>query len=229
MILTIAIPTKGVCDTGFAVALRLLDLPLYKEEDRYSVVYVSGADVAVARNLLVEKSMGVGDYIMFFDDDVLPPMNAITKLISHDKDIITGLYFAKQQPHFPQIFTKNKEVTERYDSVENYAKDSLIEIDACGAGCLLIKTEVFKKLKKPYFQYIPKGENNPRKGEDFYFCEKAKEAGYKIWCDTSIQCKHIGNYYINANDWEYSLKEIERMRKEMGEEKFKEFKKANYE
>jgi GT2 family glycosyltransferase len=189
---------------------------------------VSGADVAVARNLLAEKSKDIADYIMFIDDDVLLPANAIVKLISHEKDIITGLYFAKQEPHFPQIFTKSEKAKGRYDSVQEYKQDSLIEIDACGAGCLLIKAEVFKKLKRPYFQYIPKGENNPRKGEDFYFCEKAKEAGYKIFCDTSIICKHIGTKCISKDHWDVSLDMLKNMKEKMGEDKFNTWKSQFY-
>lgn len=229
--LTIAFPSKGICDPSFAVALRLLEIPT----ERYSVVYVEGADVAVARNLLAEKAKEVADYIFFIDDDVLPPINTITKLLSHDKDIVCGLYFAKQEPHFPQIFLKNYEDdlskddptpkwTGRYDCIENYKRDALIEIDTCGAGCMLIKADVFKKLKLPYFQYIPKGEDTPRKGEDFYFCEKARDAGYKIYCDTSIICKHIGRKFIGADHWDMSVQMLKEMKEKMGEEKFKKWK-----
>lgn len=222
--LTIAIPTKGITDPAFAVALRLLDIPA----EQYSVLYVSGADVAVARNLLATRAMEVADYIFMVDDDVLPPINAITQLAKHEKDIVSGLYFAKQEPHFPQIFLKNKDNPERYDSIEKYKKDSLIEIDACGGGCLLIKSDVFRKLKKPYFQYIPKGEDHPRKGEDFYFCEKARDAGFRIYADTSVICKHIGTKYITAEHWDISVEHLKALREKMGEEKFKEWRKQFY-
>ena len=223
-ILNISIPTKGITDPAFAVALRLLEVPA----DQFSVTYVAGADVAVARNLLAEKNKDITDYILMIDDDVLPPMNAIVKLMSHNVDIVSGLYFAKQEPHFPQIFKKNKD-SERYDCVEDYKRDSLIEVDACGGGLLLIKSDVFKKLTQPYFQYIPKGEETPRKGEDFFFCEKVKEAGFKIFCDTSVICKHIGTKYITAEHWDISLERINEIHKQMGDEKFKEWKKQFYE
>jgi len=228
MIIAIAFPSRGVCDPAFAVALRLLEIPFFSEDDRYSVVYSAGADTAVARNLLAEKTKDVADYIFFLDDDTLPPINTITKLLSHEKHIIAGLYFAKQEPHFPQIFLRNEEDPTRYDCIENYKKDSLIEVDTCGAGCLLVKTEVFKNLKKPYFKYEPSGEGIPRKGEDFYFCEKAKEAGYKIFCDTSIICKHIGTKYIGPEHWEISRERLIELKKKMGEKKFKEWRKLTY-
>ena len=222
--LTIAFPSKGITDPAFAQALKLLQIQ--EPFDKYEVNYVAGADSAVARNLLAEKS--VGDYIFFIDDDVLPPLNAIQKLFSHKKDFVSGLYFAKQEPHFPQIFTHNKETKERYDAVYDYPKDELIEVDACGAGCMLINRDIFKKLKQPYFQYIPKSEDKPRKGEDFFFCEKVKKAGFKIYCDTSVICRHIGTKYIGPDHWEISKMRIEELKKQMGDKKFKEFKRKFY-
>ena len=65
MIITLAFPSKGVCDPAFAVALRDLELP---EGCGYAVVYSAGADTAVSRNLLAEKARDVGDYIFFVDD-----------------------------------------------------------------------------------------------------------------------------------------------------------------
>jgi len=224
MILSIVFPSKGICDPAFAMALRLLEIPA----DQYSVLYTTGADVAYARNLLAEKVKDVADYIFLVDDDVLPPINTITKLLSHNKDMVCGLYFANREPHFPQIFLKNKEDKTKYDCVENYKKDSLIEIDACGAGCMLIKAEIFKKLKLPYFWYIPKSEDKPRKGEDFYFCEKVKEAGYKIYCDTSIICKHIGKKLIGPEHWDMSVQMLKEMKDKMGEKKFYEWRKQYY-
>lgn len=222
--ITIAFPSKGITDPAFTTALRLLEIPA----DQFSVLYVEGADVAYARNLLVEDAIKVADYIFFVDDDVLPPMNTITKLLAHGKDIVTGLYFSRQEPHFPQIFLKNTEDPTKYDCIQEYEKDKLIEVDSCGAGCMLIKADVFKKLKKPYFWYIPAGEDTPRKGEDFYFCEKAKEAGYKIYADTSIICKHVGRKFVGQDHWNASLEMLKEMKKKMGDEKFYEWRKQFY-
>lgn len=223
MTFTIAIPSKGITDPAFAIQLRLLDTT---GVDKLQAIYVSGADVACARNALTEGA--IGDYILFLDDDTIPPVNVIPKLLSHKKDIVSGLYFSKQEPHFPQIFLENKENKGRFDSIGEYEKDKLIEVDACGAGCLLISKEVFKKLKKPYFQFIPRGEDSPRMGEDFYFCKKAKEAKFKIYCDTSIVCGHLGTKVVTSDHWEMSLGMLKEMRGAMGEEKFNEWKKRFY-
>lgn len=68
---------------------------------------------------------------------------------------------------------------------------SMVECDVVGAGCLLVRTEVFERLKKPWFNWtIGEDPHNPGLSEDFYFCEKAKKAGYKILVDTSCLCGH---------------------------------------
>lgn len=221
MTLSILIPSRGTTTTSFAVALKLLQIPF----EKIQILTVEGADVAYARNKLVDRA--IGDYVFFLDDDVFPPINTLPKLLSHKKDIIAGLYFAKQQPHFPQIFKESKKKG-KYDAIWDVPENKLIEIDSCGAGCLLIKREIFEKLKQPYFQYIPAGENTPRKGEDYFFCEKARKAGFKIYCDTSIICRHRGTKYVGPEFWEISKQQIEKMKEQMGEKKFNKLKEQFY-
>ena len=33
------------------------------------------------------------------------------------------------------------------------SEDDLVTVEAIGMGCVLMKTELFKKLEKPYFEY----------------------------------------------------------------------------
>jgi len=221
-IVTIAFPSKGVTGPDFAHMLKLLQLP---PDCAGEILSVSGADTAVARNTLAEDFRG--DYIFFIDDDVLAPMDTIIKLIAHDKDIVSGLYFARQEPHFPQLFTKNKKSGIRYDSVYDIP-EGLTEVDACGAGCMLIKKEVFQVIKKPYFQFIPKGEDTPRKGEDFFFCEKIKKEGIKIYADPSVVCQHMATRYIGPQHWDISKQRIEELKTKLGPKKFEEFKKQQW-
>ncbi len=57
---------------------------------------------------------------------------------------------------------------------------------------MLIRTSVFNALQKPYFNLAAEGDQ--LRGEDYYFCEKARAAGFEIWCDgdLSTQIGHIG-------------------------------------
>ena len=86
----------------------------------------------------------------------------------------------------------------------------MVEADFVGAGCLLIHMSVFKNIEKPYFKWTLSFEDpeDPTKGrsEDFEFCRKAKNRGYHIMVDTSIQCRHqIDNAYASQQGINISL------------------------
>jgi GT2 family glycosyltransferase len=115
------------------------------------------------------------------------PANMLVKLIEHDKDIVSALAFKRFPPYEPCIFKKcDREGTEFW---LDYPK-GLIEIQGVGMACTLIKRKVFETVPKPWF--FPE----PNIGEDLSFCIRAREAGYKIYCDTNLICGHVGNFVV---------------------------------
>jgi FkbM family methyltransferase len=68
----------------------------------------------------------------------------------------------------------------------------VVEIEACGMGCALIKSEVFRKTPYPHFFYKEALTMQETVSEDVYFCRKAKTNGFTVWTDPSIKCDHIG-------------------------------------
>jgi len=126
-------------------------------------------------------------------------------------DIVTGLFHQKGGGNLPNIY-KYKCYNEEtgwhdYNNIVVWEKDTLVEIDGCGFGCVLIKTDVFRNIKdRPWF-------DTQGSGEDFYFCRKAIEAGYKIYCDTSIKCSHLTVVPINTDHF-YARKLSAQVREE---------------
>lgn len=165
------------------------------------------------RNACVDASKH--DYLFFMDCDQTFHPNTLARLLARGKDIITGIYFARNGYPIPHIYkwyrvregddaTLYKPcaqlVLEHLDAnhAELYGKppswvleemkdEHVIEIDGCGLGCILIKREVFEKIGFPYFE-----RHSDRGGEDFDFCRKAQEKGYKIYADLSVLCGHYG-------------------------------------
>ena len=69
----------------------------------------------------------------------------------------------------------------------------MVEADVVGAGALLIHRRVLERLPDPWFKFTYEGRDNDEGvSEDFYFCKKAKEAGFTIIVDTAVQCPHDG-------------------------------------
>ncbi len=61
---------------------------------------------------------------------------------------------------------------------------------------MLIRTEVFRHLEKPYFktveEYVEVDGNIgcQKMTDDIYFCQKVKQAGFKILAHGGVLCGH---------------------------------------
>jgi GT2 family glycosyltransferase len=144
------------------------------------------------RNQAVQMALeGNFDYILWMDDDMVVPVGTeiFSQLVKHDKDIVAPLFFIRSKPYLPLLFKRVLMANGgfmTYNNILDYEK-GLVECDGVGFGMVLIKMEVFKKLKMPYFEY------NDQYGEDLRFCENATRAGFKIFCDTNLILGHIAN------------------------------------
>ena len=78
--------------------------------------------------------------------------------------------------------------------------EELFEVGGCGFGCVLMDTGVFLDVQAKHGNmFAPMGNN----GEDLAFCMRARDCGYKIYCDPSIVCGHVG--YSVVDDQFYRL------------------------
>lgn len=125
-------------------------------------------------------------HIMFFDADVLPRKNTLDRLMKMDKDIVTGVYPMTQNGNLKWSVSKD----EPFSGIEDEdLPRNPFKVCSAGNGVMLVKYEVFEALEWPYWKnvLVPGGIEM---GEDIYFCKKAGEAGYDIWCDPLVKCDH---------------------------------------
>ncbi len=145
--------------------------------------------LAEARNALRKKALeGNYDFFLSLEQDVIPPENAIKKLISHNKDIVTGNYLVPKRinnkvfPVSPVLIKRNgKFITADRGVLDS---ENLAEIEACGLGCVLISRKVLEKIK---FRH----EENSRTWDDMFFSKDARQAGFQIFLDPTIKCRHL--------------------------------------
>jgi GT2 family glycosyltransferase len=179
-------------------------LALEKPQNQTITISLVGSLTALARNQIVDIALKQGcTHVLFLDTDMTFPPDTLKKLVAHDKDIASGLYFERYPPYRPML----RKVFEDGYSLVNYPPAGLVGCDALGSGCILIKTEVFKKIGKPYYEYrlASSGIKETFLSEDIVFCERAREAGFKIYCDTSIRCGHlISDVEISEAHWDGS-------------------------
>lgn len=139
------------------------------------------------------------DYLMMLDGDIIPPVN-ILDLIDHQKDIIGGLCFAyRDRSIVPLILTEQKKTKEDEGKIEKTSyqimdvegNEGLVECDAIGTGCMIIKREILERpeMRYPFKNYY--NEDGERiLGLDLSFCKRAKDIGYKVWCHLNFACSH---------------------------------------
>lgn len=151
-----------------------------------------GTYIHDARNFIVDEARSNNaTHLMFIDSDIAFPVDGISKLLSHDVDIVAGNYSMKQQPPATTIRMRENGKFIAYD-FNKFPKDKLFEVYGIGMGFMLIKMSVFDKLEKPFFHF--KRYEDHLMGEDIYFAEKVNEAGMKILVDPTIKLAHIGDY-----------------------------------
>lgn len=157
--------------------------------------FANGQSPARNRNVLIEQAiLSNCTHILFLDDDVILPPDAVDSLLSHDKDIVSALYLMREYPHQPIIFGS---AAEDGSVIHKYPTDdecSLIEIVACGLGACLINLNIFKRLEKPYIRL---GELEIDQWcDDIGFFKRVREAHIKIYCDLSVQAGHYSTVTI---------------------------------
>lgn len=124
-------------------------------------------------------------HILWLDDDHTFNPDLAVKLIDHDEDMVSALYFGRTSPHYPVVYVKdpNKDY-EHFPLVET--PNALFQCDAIGFGAMLMKRDVLDRVPEPWFTL------DWRCGEDIAFCMQAKKHGVKIFCDGTYKLGHIG-------------------------------------
>jgi hypothetical protein len=179
-------------------------IPLITDPAIWRVICRTGMRSEYAREALLQEFLkGEAEWVFIVDTDMILPPDALKRLLRWRKKMVTGLYFGRGERGYPVIFTPHQPLDEwpkiRYFE---YPQDSgLIEVGATGHGCLLIHRSVIEAMKPPYSRLGPwKGEEVV--GSDVRLCMKArKEAGVKIWCDTSLKCGHLRPAPITEDTW----------------------------
>jgi len=142
--------------------------------------------ISKARQLAVEEFLKDknNSHLLFLDDDTIPPIDLIPRLLNHKKLVVSGWYLFRRNKQ-PSLFKREGEGWVIYDvETMNKSKTDLISVDGIGMGCCLIDRKVFEVIKPPYYLEMD------GVGEDLYFSKKVKEYGMEIFVDKTVRCGH---------------------------------------
>lgn len=191
---------------GFLCSWPYIPFPFFHsfvqmERPEFTPIFATNGPVDGMRNRIVEDAKMMGtSHLLMPDMDQTYPANTITKLLEHNLPVV-GAKVHRRYPPFDPIMFKGK--INAYERIDKWEDGELVEVDATGSGCLLYDMRIFYDLPSPWFKFQPNPD--PEKpggiGEDVGFCSKLKEAGYKIYIDTSIKCGHLSTMEITEETW----------------------------
>ena len=157
--------------------------------------------IAKSRNILRQYALDNHyDYFFSLEQDVLPPEDVLERLLSHKKQIVSGVYYKLYPVTLPQkegeihknvkaivpvIFTFSDEKDKmRVCTVDQVKEPKLMRIRAAGLGCMLIHKDVLKKVS---FRH----KLGSKSFDDFLFASDIHDKGFEMYADTSVKCKHL--------------------------------------
>jgi hypothetical protein len=176
------------------------------ERRGYPVRRVGGyAAIDQGRNQMATDALAEGfEETLWIDSDVAFRPDDVEALRRHNLPLACGIYPQKGRRALASHVSPG---TERLTFGEG---GGLVEIRYAAAGFLLVRREVYIKVQQrfrlpvcnerfgrpmvPYFHPMlsPDGDGHWYLAEDYAFCERARQCGYRVFADTTIRLWHVG-------------------------------------
>ena len=183
---------------------------LDKGEHECIFEFVRGYDCATARNRIAQMSLDKGvDYVLMVDNDVTLPKDVLLNMLEDAKDVCLGYYAHRNADN---MYTGRVSVCKLHDDEGNvyfnYPLESefkseeinklkddgvyKLTIHGGGMGCALIKADVFRRLKYPWYDWVNYADDHRGMlSEDLYFCELCRRGNIPIYTDSRAGCGHL--------------------------------------
>lgn len=197
----IAVPSMDTLPALFCQSLALL-----QRAGGTRIGFEVGSLVYNARNNLARQAVKEdADWVLWLDSDMVFAPDFLQRMmktcLDNEIDFLTALAFRRKPPYTPTLFDR----LEKTDKGASYTAlmsvpDGLFKVGGCGFAGVLMKTEVLMSVMAQFDGRM----FDPLKGfgEDVSFCWRARQCGYDIWCDSSIEMGHVGNCIVTRGYFE---------------------------
>lgn len=186
---------------------------LDKGEHEVLFEFVRGYDCATARNRIAQRAIDLNtDYVLMVDNDVVLPKETLLLMLEDAKDVCLGYYAHRgadnryngrtcicklKAPDGTDYFNYPLESEYTAQEMKDFqeAGETKIRVHGGGMGCAFIKTDVFRKMSYPWYDWVNYGDSNRGMlSEDLYFCERCRTQKVKIYTDVRAGCGHLFRY-----------------------------------
>ncbi len=206
-------------EVGHAQSMRLL----VRELDKRGIEFTDGtvvgdALISRARSIIGSAFLrSEADVLLSIDSDIwFRPQDAISLAEkAMEYDIVAAMYMTRSLQAQPALMLPDEPVVFAADQEP-------LEAPFVSTGFAAVNKRVFQKLSEelplchkgwadrgvdtsfwPFYMpfTIPwEGDGHMYLSEDWAFCQRAKEAGFKVWLDPSIRLGHLGQVMFTLED-----------------------------
>ncbi len=146
-----------------------------------------------SRNILAQQAIDGGyTHLLWIDSDMKFPHNMLARLMRHSVPIV-GINASMRQPPFKTTALTAPGV----NCVTNRNSTGLEKVERMGMGVVLHTVDVLHAIRKrPYFTFEYLKSKHKHRGEDYYFGEKVKKAGFRLVIDHDVskEVGHVGSF-----------------------------------
>lgn len=151
-----------------------------------AIQFLLGSNRARSRNELCQLALDRGsEWVFFVDDDQAFGPQILQRMLSHEQPVVSALIVQRTAPFLPVAFAEKSEGKWWPLNLQAHGPNELVKIVGCGAGGLLIRSEVLRAVGDPWFKQLDE------KSEDLFFSDRCAEEGFPIYVDTGAQMGHI--------------------------------------
>lgn len=192
--LAVCIPVRDTIHSAHALCLtEMMKLNTLNNIDTH--IFMDASTILLTqRQRLASMAVELGsEYTLWLDSDITFPASISMRLMAHKEDVVACNYIRRQLPAKGVAY----EVIGDWEHPLDFNMyDDLIEVQGVGMGCMLMKTEIFNEIPKPWFEFGWTPESNDFLGEDMLLCQKMSKAGYTVKIDTVIshELRHLGTF-----------------------------------
>lgn len=186
----IGVPTMGTIPIKVAASLNKVEKMYGKDVD---IMFTRNSLVYDARHTILREAVRNRSDLLFIDSDIYFTAEDVEAISRHKKPIVSGLYFQKTPERLPVAYKKVRPRTLfSPPTIEHITEiEPFMEVQGAGLGFCLIRNEVLRAMNS---DRINPFEPYKGLGEDFSFFYRCRKKGYKIYLDTTIPLKHLGEY-----------------------------------
>jgi len=211
MKIAICLPTLKLMHTRCCITLLGIGAALAKDGHQMRVFFEGNNRQDMARSNLARLALQWNaDYIFWLDSDIgFSPakfMDFFRTAVKDGVDFATGIYPIRYFPFMPSVFLHDG--TARIEMVTY--PSTPFDIHRCGFGMVLMKNSMMERIYT-LDTGLPFRFNSfeaTNEGEDFYFCKRALELGYKLRCYPNF----LADYHDEVTPWH--MRKFQEERKE---------------